>query len=71
MDSSDDETGEGMAFEEQLILRLPEGDVADRLRERIRKREVGMEDSEEISMKFKGEAARRGGLPGVSARWRF
>lgn len=55
MDSSDDETGEGMAFEEQLILRLPEGDVADRLRERIRKREVGMEDSEEISMKFKGE----------------
>ncbi|PWN20596.1 hypothetical protein BCV69DRAFT_282806 [Microstroma glucosiphilum] len=53
MDSSDDETGEGMAFEEQLILRLPEGDVADRLKERIRKREVGTEDSEEISMKFK------------------
>lgn len=42
LDSEDDETGEGMAFEEQLILRLPEGPgVAgelDELRGAIRQR---------------------------------
>lgn len=61
MDSSDEETGEGMAFEEQLILRLPQSEVTDKLRERVKKRDVGSEGSEEVSMKFKGEA-RRGGV---------
>lgn len=56
MDSSDDETGEGMAFEEQIILRLPEGPAASRLKERVRKREVGADGSEEVLMKFKGES---------------
>lgn len=55
MDSSDDETGEGMAFEEQLILRLPEGPTATRLKEQVRKRDVGSEQGEEVMMKFKGE----------------
>ncbi|CAO1632697.1 unnamed protein product [Parajaminaea phylloscopi] len=53
MDSSDDETGEGMAFEEQLILRLPEGEVASRLKERVKRREIGAEGGEEVVMKFK------------------
>lgn len=53
LDSSDDETGEGMAFEEQLILRLPAGDATEKLKERVRKRDVGVDGSEEVSMKFK------------------
>ena len=42
LDSEDDETGEGMAFEEQLILRVPEGPgehgELDALRQAIRRR---------------------------------
>lgn len=42
LDSEDEETGEGMAFEEQLILRLPEGPGVngelDQLRKTIKKR---------------------------------
>ncbi|CAO1624161.1 unnamed protein product [Sympodiomycopsis kandeliae] len=53
MDSSDEETGEGMAFEEQLILRLPQTEATSKLRDRVKKRDVGLEGSEEVSMKFK------------------
>jgi transcription initiation factor TFIID subunit 7 len=42
LDSEDDETGEGMAFEEQLILRVPDGPgehgELDALRQAIRRR---------------------------------
>ena len=42
LDSEDEETGEGMAFEEQLVLRLPDGPGTagelDELRAAIRKR---------------------------------
>ena len=42
LDSEDDETGDGMAFEEQLILRLPEGPgiagELDELRSAIKRR---------------------------------
>lgn len=42
LDSEDDETGEGMAFEEQLVLRVPDGPgqngELDELRRAIRKR---------------------------------
>lgn len=62
MDSSDDETGEGMAFEEQLILRLPEGPTATRLKEQVRKRDVGSEQGEEVMMKFKGESGKGRGV---------
>lgn len=54
LDSSDDETGQGIAFEEQLILRMPENSDATRtLQDWVRKREVGNE-GREVEMKFKG-----------------
>lgn len=53
LDSSDDETGEGMAFEEQIILRMPEGHEATKtLGEWVRRREVGNE-GKEVEVKFK------------------
>lgn len=54
LDSSDEETGEGMAFEEQIILRMPEGhEATKRLGEWVRRREVG-NDGREVELKFKG-----------------
>lgn len=54
LDSSDDETGEGMAFEEQIILRMPEGhDATKRLADWVRRREMG-NDGREVELKFKG-----------------
>jgi transcription initiation factor TFIID subunit 7 len=53
LDSSDDEAGEGMAFEEQLILRMPEGHEATKvLGDWVRRREVG-NDGREVEVKFK------------------
>lgn len=49
LDSEDDETGEGLAFEEQLIFRMPEGPECDRLREAIQKRQLG----DDVWFKFK------------------
>ncbi|KAN0065756.1 hypothetical protein ACQY0O_000886 [Thecaphora frezii] len=49
LDSEDDETGEGLAFEEQLILRMPEGPDCDKLREAVSKRQVG----DDVWFKFK------------------
>lgn len=55
LDSSDEETGEGMAFEEQIILRMPEGhEATKRLGEWVRRREVG-NDGREVELKFKGK----------------
>lgn len=57
LDSEDDETGEGMAFEEQLILRVPDGPgehgELDELRRAIRRR------SEYDDVWFKFKDARR------------
>lgn len=50
LDSEDDETGEGLAFEEQLILRMPEGPECEMLREAVSKRQVG----DDVWFKFKG-----------------
>lgn len=55
LDSSDDENGLGLAFEEQLILRMPEGKENDRLKEMVRKRELGNRKGEEVELKFKGQ----------------
>jgi transcription initiation factor TFIID subunit 7 len=53
LDSSDDETGEGMAFEEHIILRMPEGNETSRkLTEWVRRREAGSE-GHEVELKFK------------------
>ncbi len=49
LDSEDDETGEGLAFEEQLIFRMPEGPECDKLRESIQKRQLG----DDVWFKFK------------------
>ncbi|PWN54378.1 hypothetical protein IE53DRAFT_308501 [Violaceomyces palustris] len=49
LDSEDDETGEGMAFEEQLILRMPEGPDCEKLREMVGRRAIG----EDVWFKFK------------------
>ncbi|EPQ31108.1 uncharacterized protein PFL1_01297 [Pseudozyma flocculosa PF-1] len=49
LDSEDDETGEGLAFEEQLILRMPEGPQCDKLREAVAKRQIG----DDVWFKFK------------------
>lgn len=49
LDSEDDETGEGLAFEEQLIFRMPEGSECDKLRESIQKRQLG----DDVWFKFK------------------
>lgn len=49
LDSEDDETGEGLAFEEQLIFRMPEGPECDKLREAIQKRQLG----DDVWFKFK------------------
>ena len=53
LDSEDDETGEGMAFEEQLILRVPDGPgehgELDALRQAIRRRG----DYDDVWFKFK------------------
>lgn len=55
LDSSDDENGLGLAFEEQLILRMPEGVENDKLKEMVRKRELGNKKAEDVELKFKGE----------------
>ncbi|KAK0532492.1 hypothetical protein OC835_003321 [Tilletia horrida] len=52
LDSSDDE-GEGLAFEEQLIFRMPAGKDCDKLREMVRNREVGESGATEVSLEFK------------------
>ncbi|CDR99403.1 hypothetical protein [Sporisorium scitamineum] len=49
LDSEDDETGQGLAFEEQLIFRMPEGPECDKLRESIQKRRLG----DDVWFKFK------------------
>nr|CDI51836.1 related to TAF7-TFIID subunit (TBP-associated factor), 67 kD [Melanopsichium pennsylvanicum 4] len=49
LDSEDDETGEGLAFEEQLIFRMPEGLECDKLREAIQKRQL----ADDVWFKFK------------------
>ncbi|TKY85218.1 hypothetical protein EX895_006298 [Sporisorium graminicola] len=49
LDSEDDETGQGLAFEEQLIFRMPEGPECDKLRESIQKRQLG----DDVWFKFK------------------
>ncbi|CCF54839.1 hypothetical protein NDA11_003910 [Ustilago hordei] len=49
LDSEDDETGKGLAFEEQLIFRMPEGPECDKLREAIQKRQLG----DDVWFKFK------------------
>ena len=53
LDDSDDETGEGLTFEEQLILRFPEGKECDQLREIVRKRQLGEPGTPPVSFKFK------------------
>lgn len=49
LDSDDDD----LAFEEQFILRMPEGEDCERLREMVAKRDV----AEDVWFKFKGELA--------------
>ncbi|SJX60978.1 related to TAF7-TFIID subunit (TBP-associated factor), 67 kD [Sporisorium reilianum f. sp. reilianum] len=49
LDSEDDETGQGLAFEEQLIFRMPEGPECDKLRDSIQKRQLG----DDVWFKFK------------------
>ncbi|KAJ1034062.1 hypothetical protein NDA18_000934 [Ustilago nuda] len=49
LDSEDDEAGKGLAFEEQLIFRMPEGPECDKLREAIQKRQLG----DDVWFKFK------------------
>lgn len=50
LDSDDDD----LAFEEQFILRIPEGENCERLRKMIASRDIG----EDIWFKFKGERQR-------------
>lgn len=49
LDSEDDETGQGLAFEEQLIFRMPVGPECDKLRDSIQKRQLG----DDVWFKFK------------------
>ncbi|KAE8250687.1 hypothetical protein A4X13_0g4479 [Tilletia indica] len=51
LDSSDDED-EGLAFEEQLIFRMPAGKECDKLREMVRNRDVGNAGEPEVSLEF-------------------
>lgn len=53
LDSSDDETGPGVAFEEQIILRLPPGTETARLRELVRTRALGDPGAPPVWFKFK------------------
>ncbi|KDN47763.1 hypothetical protein K437DRAFT_294046 [Tilletiaria anomala UBC 951] len=53
LDSSDDETGEGLAFEEQIILRFPEGPECDQLRDMVQKRQIGEPGAPSVWFKFK------------------
>lgn len=53
LDSSDEEGEEGLAFEEQIILRMPEGHESTKtLGDWVRRREVG-NDGREVEVKFK------------------
>ncbi|KAK0549092.1 hypothetical protein OC846_004203 [Tilletia horrida] len=54
LDSSDDEgDGDGIAFEEQLIFRMPAGKDCDKLREMVKNRQVGESGFPEVSLEFK------------------
>jgi transcription initiation factor TFIID subunit 7 len=51
LDSDEDEP---LSFEEQIILRLPKGEVAERVREMVNKKELGADGrKDEVWFKFK------------------